>query len=118
MARYSEERKASVIKKLLPPNNRSVSDVAKEEGISDQTLYNWRNQIKNKGLTVPGKKNKSEDWSAQAKLATVIETATMTELELSEYCRTNGLYPEQVSTGKRPAFRAQRPPHRRISTNS
>lgn len=100
MARYSEERKASVIKKLLPPNNRSVSDVAKEEGISDQTLYNWRNHIKNKGLAVPGKKNKSEDWSAQAKLATVIETATMTELELSEYCRTKGLYPEQVINWK------------------
>ena len=100
MAHYSEERKASVIKKLLPPNNRSVSDVAKEEGISDQTLYNWRNQIKNKGLAVPGKKSKSEDWSAQAKLATVIETAAMTELELGEYCRKNGLYPEQISRWK------------------
>ncbi len=40
MARYSEERKASVLKKLLPPNNRSVADVAREEGISEPTLYN------------------------------------------------------------------------------
>ena len=53
MARYSEERKASVLKKLLPPNNRSVADVAREEGISEPTLYNWRKQAKEKGMPVP-----------------------------------------------------------------
>ena len=34
MPRYSEERKASVLKKLLPPQNRSVVSVAAEEGFS------------------------------------------------------------------------------------
>ena len=56
MIRYSEERKSSVLKKLLPPHNRSVPEVAKEEGISDQSLYNWLKQAKSKGLVVPGKK--------------------------------------------------------------
>ena len=37
MPRYSEERKAAVLKKLLPPQNRSVVQVAAEEGISDVT---------------------------------------------------------------------------------
>jgi len=45
---------------------------------------------------VPGKKPTSEQWSAEAKLAVVIETATLGEAELSEYCRTKGLYVEQV----------------------
>ena len=36
MPRYSEERKAAVLKKLLPPQNRSVVQVAAEEGISDE----------------------------------------------------------------------------------
>ncbi len=54
---YSEERKAAVLKKLLPPLNRSVPDVAKEEGISEQTLYNWRRQLRDKGLPVPAGKN-------------------------------------------------------------
>ena len=39
MPRFSEERKSAVLKKLLPPHNRSVPDVAREEGISEQTLY-------------------------------------------------------------------------------
>jgi len=100
MIRYSAERKSSVLKKLLPPHNRAIPEVAKEEGISDQSLYNWLKQARHKGLVAPGKKDKSESWSAQAKLATVIETATMTELELGEYCRSKGLYPEQITNWK------------------
>jgi hypothetical protein len=38
MPRYSKKRKAAVLKKLLPPQNRSVVHVAAEEGISDVTL--------------------------------------------------------------------------------
>jgi hypothetical protein len=38
MPRYSEERKAAVLKKLLPPQNRSVVQVAAEKGISDVIL--------------------------------------------------------------------------------
>lgn len=100
MTRYSDERKSSVLKKLLPPHNRSVPEVAKEEGISDQSLYNWLKQAKDKGGVVPGNKDKSNNWSAEAKLATVIETATMTELEVGKYCRSKGLYPEQIACWK------------------
>ena len=37
MARYSEEHKAAVLKKLLPPQNHTVAAVSAEEGISDVT---------------------------------------------------------------------------------
>ena len=100
MPRYSEERKVSVMRKLLPPNNRPVPEVAKEEGISEATLYNWRNQAKVRGIPVPGSGKQTEDWSPEAKFAAVVETAPMTELELSEYCRSKGLYPEQVKQWK------------------
>jgi hypothetical protein len=33
MARYSLERREAVLKKLLPPHNRSVPEVSREEGI-------------------------------------------------------------------------------------
>jgi len=49
---------------------------------------------------VPGSKAKSNQWSAEAKLATVIETAALSEEELSQYCREKGLYPEQVRRWK------------------
>ena len=40
--RYSPERKEAVLRKMMPPHNRSVRELAREEGISEATLYNWR----------------------------------------------------------------------------
>jgi transposase len=96
MEKYSEERKAAVLRKMLPPMNCSIKELAKQEGISDVTLYAWRRAAKMEGIPVPGVVRTGEDWSAEAKLATVIETANLSEIELSEYCRGKGLYVEQV----------------------
>lgn len=100
MKHFPPERKASVLSKLLPPNNQSVSVVSKLEGISEATLYNWRSQAKQQGIAVPGSGKTSDQWSAEAKFAVVIETASMSESGLSEYCRSKGLYPEQVKEWK------------------
>lgn len=39
MIRYSIERKEALLKKLLPPHNMTVAEIARNEGISPQTLY-------------------------------------------------------------------------------
>lgn len=94
---YSSERKAAVMRKLLPPENRSVASVSREEGITEQTLYNWVKEVKRHGVAVPGSRKKtSEDWSGEAKLSVVIETSGFNEAERNEYCRRKGLYPEQI----------------------
>jgi transposase-like protein len=100
MPRFSQERKEKVLIKLLPPISMSVAEVAREEGISEATLYKWKQQARERGDVVPGKTPTTEDWSAESKLATVIATGTMSESELSAYCREKGLYPEQVKRWK------------------
>lgn len=100
MPRYSNERKAAVLNKLLPPHNRTVVSVSAEEGISAVTLYSWLKQCRQQGMPVPGNRNNGDDWSPEAKLAAVIETAPMSEAELSAYCREKGLYPEQIQCWK------------------
>ncbi len=101
VARFSEGRKEAVLNRLLPPHNMTVSAVAQMEGISEATLYNWRTQAKLRGRAVPGPKpNTTDQWSAEAKLATVIETASMSETQLNEYCRQKGLFAEQVKGWK------------------
>lgn len=100
MPTYSSERKEAILKKLLPPHNMTVAEVSEAENISPQTLYNWRYQAKQSGQAVPGKTPTSDHWSAEAKLAVVIETATLSESELSQYCREKGLYAEQVKRWK------------------
>lgn len=49
---------------------------------------------------MPGDKSKPEDWTAEDKLAVVIETASINEVQLSEYCRGKGLYKEQIDQWK------------------
>ena len=93
---YSAERKEAVLKKMLPPNNKTVPELAKEEGISEGTLYNWRNEARRQGRLLPSSASGPEGWSAKDKFAAVIETAAMNEAELAEYCRKRGLYPEQI----------------------
>ncbi|MGF1723179.1 transposase, partial [Photobacterium nomapromontoriensis] len=77
MSRYSQERKEAILRKLLPPLSRSVAEIAKEEGISEATLYYWRKQLRQSGAVVPDSNTSSEQWSAQTKLAIVTETFSM-----------------------------------------
>ena len=46
MARYSDERKAAILNKLLPPSNMTVAEVARLEGGSNKTLYHGRTEAK------------------------------------------------------------------------
>ena len=101
MPRFSPERKLAVLEKLLPPHNFSVNQVAEQEGISVAALYNWRKTARLEGKPVPGSRNPTpEDWPSEAKFAVVMETASLNEAELAEYCRAKGLYSEQIGRWK------------------
>lgn len=106
MARYSNEQKEAIIQKMMPPHNCSVKRLAKETGISDATLYTWRKQAKGRGNVVPGDGKNPENWSAEDKFATVLETAQLNQAEMSEYCRKNGVYVEQVMQWKQACLNA------------
>ena len=43
-----------------------------------------------------GGQSKAERWGSQAKFAVVLETAGLSEGGLAEYCRSKGLYVEEV----------------------
>ena len=98
---YSVERKEAVLKKMLPPNNCSIAELAKQEGISDATLYNWRQKARDSGKLMPDADNTPEGWQSRDKFAAVLETAAMSEAEVAEYCRQRGLYPEQLRQWRR-----------------
>ena len=98
--RYSEEFKESVVKKMMPPNAVSVRQLCNDTGVSDVTLYKWRKDFRNRGIAVPSDQSKPDNWSAEDKLAVVIETASLNEVQLSEYCRSKGLHPDQVEQWK------------------
>ena len=100
MARYSPERKEAILKKMAPPHNMNVAELASQEGISTATLYNWRKAARVRGAVLPSNSAKPDQWSSEEKFRSVLETAPISEAELSEYCRKNGLYPEQIEAWK------------------
>jgi adenine-specific DNA methylase len=93
---YSKELKDSIIIKMLPPNNQSISHIQQESGIPEGTLKKWRREIRGKGFAAPAGEQQSDRWSTRDKYLIVIETAILSEIELAEYCRKKGLYNEQV----------------------
>jgi transposase-like protein len=54
MPRYGPERKEALLRKLLPPHNLSIAQLAKKKGISDVTFCAWLKQAKAGGAAVPG----------------------------------------------------------------
>ena len=97
---YSPELKDALLRRMLPPNNESITKISREEGISEQTLRNWRDKARKAGYAAPGTDAVPDDWSTQDKFLVVVETASMNETELAEYARKKGLYVEQIKAWK------------------
>ena len=104
MPRYEKEFKEQTVKKMMPPNAISVARLSRDTGVSEATLYNWRNEYRRHGVAVPADPSNPECWSGENKLAVVVETAALNEMELAEYCRKKGLYPEQVARWREAAI--------------
>ena len=94
---YSLERKESVLKKMLPPDNQSIAQLSKAEGIAEATLYNWRSQSRSQGRLMPDSDNSPTGWTSMDKFAAVMESMAISEAEIAQYCRQKGIYPEQLT---------------------
>jgi transposase-like protein len=102
MNHYADEFKAAIVEKLLPPHNVSVPQMAQETGIPQDTLYTWGAKYrKSSGVAVPAPDQPPERWSAEDTFAVGLETATLSEADLSACCRRQGLSPEQIEAWPR-----------------
>ena len=82
---------------MMPPLNRAVVALAKATGITVVTLRTWQRIVRAKDRLVPGGGQQRVDWFSTDKFRIVLETAPLSEAELSAYCRCKGIYPEQVA---------------------
>lgn len=106
MKTYSDEFKQSLVAKMLPPNNISVPQLAKETGVPRDTLYGWRRQAAGRASQTATLATPLGVLSSEEKFAVVVETAILNELEIGEYCRRQGLFPEQIAAWRRSCQRA------------
>jgi transposase-like protein len=95
-----QERRDAIIAKMTGPQRKSIAELAKEENISSTTLYSWRKEARSKGEIMPDHDDAPDGWSAVDKFNAVLKSASLSEQELSVYCRSQGLYPEQIARWK------------------
>ena len=99
---YTEGFKKSIIRKLLMPNNLGITTLSKELKIPRRTIFDWRekyrediiNEKQNKGL-VP------EDWPFEVKYEAVIESKQLSDNELGEWLRKNGVKTDHLEKWNR-----------------
>ena len=106
---YDAALREAVRLRMSPPNRESVAEIARDTGITAQTIYNWRSQWQKQGQLVPATNRPPEQWSAADKLAAVIQTAGLSGTELGSFCRERGLYPKQVARWRQAAEDANGP---------
>ena len=104
---HKESERESILSKLLPPYNLTVSQLAHQAGISPKTLYHWRKKAQSKGIVMV--KQGRKDWSAQQKLSLIIESSGLNAHELSQFCRQRGIYSEQLEQWKQECFEGMSP---------
>lgn len=94
--RYTREEKSKLIEMMLPPENCSATELSNETGISKSTLSTWKSKAVSEGTNnnIAGKS--SGVISSREKFLIVMESYTMSEIELSKYCREKGIYVEEV----------------------
>ena len=89
LARYGQAFKNRAVARLLPPESVAPEVVAREIGVSADTLVRWRSQA----LAEPAGERL---WTASARLEAVIATAALDEAARGAWCREHGVYPQQL----------------------
>ena len=84
--RFSEEQVIGAVKQLEA--GRAAAEIARELGVSDQTLYNWR--AKYSGLEVNEAKRLRELEDENRRLKTMVADLSLDKEALKAVLRKNG----------------------------
>lgn len=97
MSKYSTGFRNRVIKQVLPPENKSISTVCKETGVSYQTIRNWLKLVKNDKLNSSDGEISPDTRNSSEKMTLLLEGRSIEEEKLGEWLRSNGLHTEHLS---------------------
>lgn len=110
MKSYSESFKRKMVQRLLMPNAPSGSALAAEVGVSQPTMSRWKRAFGNvvdvSHRNTPGSASgprRPADWTAQERLRAVREASGLSERELGEFLRREGLHEETLQAWREAA---------------
>ena len=107
--RYSPAFRTLMIQKMTDPDGPSPISLAEDIGVSRSTLYRWVSEADTLEIDAPAEPpsfaesmkrlsnmKRPQDWSAEEKLAAVLEAASLSEEELGAFLRSRGLHDAQL----------------------
>jgi transposase len=105
---YPKIIKEAALEKMFH-TDLSLRYISDELGIPRATLHGWKKQF---ALVINDKElinTPAESWTPEEKFAVVLESATLSEVELNTYCREKGVYPGQIKAWREACIRGNQP---------
>ena len=106
---YSKAFRTLMVQKMTSPDRPNVESLSAEVGVPQSTLYRWvsvAGKLIPRGDSVapfvtdptqrPSRMKRPQDWSAEAKLAAVMEAAALSDEELGAFLRSKGIHEAQL----------------------
>lgn len=108
MGRYSAQFRNQVLRKLLPPENRSALSLAKEYNLSVATIYGWKAKMKQGTLGEEAGVVGNKSRPLEEKLTLLLESGRIPEERKGEWLRGNGLHTEHLTVWEQEVREAMR----------
>lgn len=103
---------------MFGPNALSPYALAQEEDVSEATLFRWRQQLgtfngmkrsskkKKRAQELEKKQRRPQDWNPMEKMQAVVKAAELSDEELGEFLRREGLHEAQLEQWRKEADEA------------
>ena len=102
--RHSKEFKESIVQKIMMPGGPTIMQIAEKNGLNHSSIRNWIKIYANQSSM-----KKSKEWSPERKLMAVAQSLTMTEDEIGEFLRSNGLHTSELEEWKQLFYSSLKP---------
>ena len=94
--KFSDGFKQAMVEKLLMPGGKGAGELCKEIGVSQQTLYNWRDKYSNVEDIIKSTIQSPRHWKPKDKYNAVLESAKLSDDERGRWLRKTGLHSEHL----------------------
>lgn len=92
---YSTALRDGILRRVLPPESQSVTQVATEFGVSAPTIYKWIKAAEH-GILGTGVESGPKGRPASEKLTLLLESSALANEHRGEWLRENGIHEEHL----------------------
>ena len=95
--RYSRSVKVSILRRVLPPESKSIRSMSKETGISEQTIRNWIIASRDGKMLQETDEKSLRFYTQKEKYLLLMEAARIPDEALGSFLRERGLHSEHLT---------------------